>query len=453
MVLMALITLGVQPRSSALAPPPGDPTSGSQPAKADPLQLAAEARPATTSALWGDLRGNDEAAALRALLALASRAEDVLPLLEQELKPVLLDPQRAARWLADLDSADFGVRQRATEEWLYVGPYAELYLRKALEEKPNLELRRRIEQVLQRVAQDRGPDNWPRSARSLALLEQLDSPGKRQILERLARFRARARITQEAEAALDRLDVRLPWQPAEQVQTLGLRDPGPVARATLALAASPTQTVEYLRAAVVEVPPAPPVFAKRIAGLVDDLLAQPEKRPIPGDLKRLGIMARPALAAALARATERKQRALLLPFLKHLDEGWDKLPIDGGESQTPRMARLGIVLRHMDTPEARALADGLQQCRLVYQPACLLPPRWVVSPDKKCLVTVGADEVVCAWNTADAKAQWWGQRGKSKLVDVHFSQDGKAVLADYADRLTNVYDLETGKLVAEYLRQ
>jgi hypothetical protein len=61
----------------------------------------------------------------------------------------LFPPSRIPKIVADLDSNDFAVREKATAELDKLGPVAEGALRKVLENKPTLEVRRRIEQRIE----------------------------------------------------------------------------------------------------------------------------------------------------------------------------------------------------------------------------------------------------------------------------------------------------------------
>lgn len=62
-----------------------------------------------------------------------------------------VDHKQVARWIADLDSDSFAARQNATRELEKQGHAAGPALRKAREGQPNLEARRRIEQLLDRL--------------------------------------------------------------------------------------------------------------------------------------------------------------------------------------------------------------------------------------------------------------------------------------------------------------
>jgi hypothetical protein len=60
-------------------------------------------------------------------------------------------PAQLARWLTDLNADDFAVRERAVTELEKQGRAAEPALRKALEQRPALEVRRRIEVLLDKL--------------------------------------------------------------------------------------------------------------------------------------------------------------------------------------------------------------------------------------------------------------------------------------------------------------
>jgi hypothetical protein len=155
---------------------------------------------------WDDLASTDAPRAFRARGALASSPDEALPLLKQHLRPAEpADAQRLRRLLADLESEQFAVREKAQTELQELGDLAEPALRQALEGKPSLELRRRVQAVLEHL---RGPVTQPemlRSLRAVAVLEDIATPEARRLLEELAAGAAEARLTREAKAALRRL--------------------------------------------------------------------------------------------------------------------------------------------------------------------------------------------------------------------------------------------------------
>ncbi len=162
--------------------------------------------PADRERLWADLGGTAPEAD-RAFWTLASAAEQAVALIEDRLRAVpVADPQRIARLIADLDSERFPVREAATRELEQLGELAETALRKAVEGPPPLELRRRVDQLLDRL---QGPVTEPdrlRALRAVGVLEQIGNAEARRVLERLVRGAPEAALTQAATEALRRWD-------------------------------------------------------------------------------------------------------------------------------------------------------------------------------------------------------------------------------------------------------
>src|SRR5206468_3128357 len=94
--------------------------------------------------LWTDLACADPAPANLAIEALAGAPKQAVALLSKQLHPAA-HPEGVARLIADLDSPRFAVRQKALAELQRLGESAEASLRRALADRPNLEVRRRIE--------------------------------------------------------------------------------------------------------------------------------------------------------------------------------------------------------------------------------------------------------------------------------------------------------------------
>jgi hypothetical protein len=106
-----------------------------------------------------------------------------------------------ARLLADLGGESFAGRQQAAAELEKLGVSARPALRKALAGNPPLEVRRRIELLLER------PDDSSslQALRSAEVLEHADTTEARRVLAALAAGAPEARLTIAARAALERL--------------------------------------------------------------------------------------------------------------------------------------------------------------------------------------------------------------------------------------------------------
>lgn len=157
-------------------------------------------------ALWRDLADAGAERADRAIWLLASVSEIAVPFLRKKVRAVVpASSERLARWIADLDSDRFELRERATRELEELGELAEAALRKLLAGKPSLEARRRAEGLLTKL---RGPSTSPerlRSLRAVEVLEHIGTEPARQLLTRLSEGAPDARRTREAKGSLLRL--------------------------------------------------------------------------------------------------------------------------------------------------------------------------------------------------------------------------------------------------------
>jgi hypothetical protein len=161
------------------------------------------------AALWARLADADARKGFEAMGKLTAAPADALALLHQRLKSVP-DPDKAAlgQLIQDLGHRKFAIRESASRRLESVGRAAAPALRQALENKPDLETRRRIEQLLEKLATpDRSPDAI-RLRRAVEVLEHLGGPEARTLLRSLAQGHPGALLTDEAQRALARLDRR-----------------------------------------------------------------------------------------------------------------------------------------------------------------------------------------------------------------------------------------------------
>ncbi|MBL8794104.1 MAG: sigma-70 family RNA polymerase sigma factor [Planctomycetia bacterium] len=158
--------------------------------------------------LWVDLGQADGTRARLAIQTLSAAPRESLPFLKQRLRPP--GPQerqlteRVCRLIADLDSEKFATRQQASDELVKLGFDALPLLRGRLMDQPSLEVRTRIEQVLERMG------GFPEAelvvpVRAVRVLEAVGTPEARRLLETLAAGPPGAPPTLAARAALARL--------------------------------------------------------------------------------------------------------------------------------------------------------------------------------------------------------------------------------------------------------
>jgi RNA polymerase sigma factor (sigma-70 family) len=154
--------------------------------------------------LWTDLGGDDTDKAYRAAAVLAASPKGTAALLAKQLKPVVApEPKQLARLIADLDSENFDVRQKASQELARLGELSRPALEDALKNEPSLELHRRIEELLACLVSISGEDL--RHLRGVEVLERMGTPEATKLLEDLAKGPPAATLTREANASLRRL--------------------------------------------------------------------------------------------------------------------------------------------------------------------------------------------------------------------------------------------------------
>jgi RNA polymerase sigma factor (sigma-70 family) len=155
--------------------------------------------------LWTELGDKKDAArAYRAMRNLLGDPAGAVRLLRDQLRPVsAAEGARIARWIADLDSDEFAVREKAMTELARSG-VAEAALRKVLEGRPSLEVRQRVKLLLDKL----DLTDLLRGLRAVEVLEYLDTAEARHLLKALAGGAPEARLTQEAKVSLARLAAR-----------------------------------------------------------------------------------------------------------------------------------------------------------------------------------------------------------------------------------------------------
>jgi hypothetical protein len=176
-------------------------------------RIASRVRPLSPEEVqryWVALAGADAEAAADAIGYLAGAPaadQQTVPFLRKHLKAALApDLKRLRSLIAELESDEFAVREKAQRELERMGEDAVPALRKALDSKPSAEARRRMESVLEKPRTL--PPGTLQAIRAVEVLENISTPGARRLLESLAEGAPEARLTQQAKASLERLGKR-----------------------------------------------------------------------------------------------------------------------------------------------------------------------------------------------------------------------------------------------------
>jgi hypothetical protein len=169
---------------------------------------------AEVAALWKELSGDDAAKAYAAVLTLATRPQEAVPFLTKQLKPADggLDAKQVQKWIRELDDEDFDKREAAEAELKKLGRLAKVPVQEALGKTKSVEMKRRLEDILQAIEKNDLPADLVLEARALEVLERAGTQEARKLLESLAAGAAQSERTVQAKAALQRLGKR-PGQP------------------------------------------------------------------------------------------------------------------------------------------------------------------------------------------------------------------------------------------------
>ncbi len=157
---------------------------------------------------WTNLAADDALKAHQIIWTLISAPRQAIPLLRERLKPIRAeDNENIQRWIADLNSDNFAVRQSAAKELEKIGQPVKSALQRALKGNITLEMRRRMEQILNRLTSVPNSETV-RTLRAIVVLERIGTAEARSVLETLAGGAPEARETEEARASLERMTRR-----------------------------------------------------------------------------------------------------------------------------------------------------------------------------------------------------------------------------------------------------
>jgi hypothetical protein len=160
-------------------------------------------RPEDLEALWQELAGEDAAKAYRALARLVQGKQMAQNFMSKRLQPArAIDAKRMAQLIGQLVDDDAAFRKKAQEALRALDRQAEPALRRALKAAPPKELRTILERLLDDLDGVVVAGPLLRQVRAVEALEHL---GAAKLLADLARGDPAARLTQDCQAALKRL--------------------------------------------------------------------------------------------------------------------------------------------------------------------------------------------------------------------------------------------------------
>jgi WD40 repeat protein len=161
---------------------------------------------------WQALGNGDAAAGQEAVGLLARHPDLAVPFLKDKLRPVAAPAAGEVRALVEqLGAKEFKAREQATAQLTRLGELAGPELRAALQGKPPLETRRRLEALVAALPErdfSLAAGEGLRGARAVQALEAAATPAAVELLRTLAAGVPAAHLTQDAREALARLKAR-----------------------------------------------------------------------------------------------------------------------------------------------------------------------------------------------------------------------------------------------------
>jgi hypothetical protein len=157
--------------------------------------------------LWERLADSDASRANQAVCTMIARPKEMVKLLETKLQPVVVDFQQIDKLIHDLDDNSFDRRKTATDELRKMEEAPEAKLRQVMTGKPSLELRRRVDDLLQEIERNK-PEPSPqqlRPRRAVEVLEYIGTPEAKALIERLSQGTPGLRLTEDAKASFERM--------------------------------------------------------------------------------------------------------------------------------------------------------------------------------------------------------------------------------------------------------
>lgn len=160
------------------------------------------------AAEWPKLAQPDARVAFGAMRRLIASPAETVDFLKQQLRPAkvaAIEEKQIAEWVANLDSENFDKRDSAYRSLEKIGAIAEAALSKARQGNASLEMRRRIDDLLDKIERGNLTVEDLQATRAVEVLERIGTPAARQLLATLAGGAPSAILSREARQALARL--------------------------------------------------------------------------------------------------------------------------------------------------------------------------------------------------------------------------------------------------------
>ena len=164
----------------------------------------------TPDELTDAIRGDSAKRAWDAIRELSTRPEVAIPLIAAKIQPISKlakpTPEQIAAWLVQLDAPAFAVRESASESLKAKGIGFVAELQAAIQTTPSLEVKSRLETLVEHLMKPPLPNVW--EARAIELLERIGTADAQTLLAKIAAGEPTHALTQDAAASLKRLQLK-----------------------------------------------------------------------------------------------------------------------------------------------------------------------------------------------------------------------------------------------------
>lgn len=162
--------------------------------------------------LWSDLAGGDVVAANRSAWALVAVPKQTIPFLQKRLRPAAAHPEKPAleQMLVELTSGSVAERAKAAASLEVFGRSALPALRTQLRGTLSAEAAKRVRALIDLLEKQNASSEELLAARVVQVLEDLETPASRQLLDALSKGAPDVWLTEQAREALQRLTAGKP---------------------------------------------------------------------------------------------------------------------------------------------------------------------------------------------------------------------------------------------------
>lgn len=156
---------------------------------------------------WAELASRETGRRHSAIKAMRAAPEQSVALLRTRLHPPSSPPDlvRIGQLLEELSADAFEVRERAVAKLKSLGEYARPAIHQALAKKPEIEVRRRLEILLDPLPPDYFRNEWIRNLHGLRILEGIGTQKACRVLKQVGTVFPDSSLRSEAEECLKRL--------------------------------------------------------------------------------------------------------------------------------------------------------------------------------------------------------------------------------------------------------